>query len=416
MKCNVYNVFMSKSTYKSIKIFDGLFLILNPKNSPNYQVRIRIPSLNKHIVKSSGTSNLAEAKQFAKGVYQQLDKTKDLSKAPEQQTLTYWSRKYLKSVEDTRSRNEASMKIDYIRLLSKDSGLCSFIGHLDINKITNDHLTQFFKKRDQELLKEKKSPLGNNTKNKYVSILKSLMKFALIENGIQRVPEFITYKNHVKDNPRPSFTFDTKDDEYKRLLKGIRSSIKAKDIVRYHPITDDLYDLVLFLVHGFMRPSVSEVFAITYENIKIINEGGVKALQIQINKGKTGFRISNSTETLVEVFERIKERNRDRKPTDYIFMNDFKNRTTVANIFQKQFQFILQKYNLEKDNFGQIRSLYSCRHLAIQMRLVKSGGKINILWFAKNCGTSVEMIQRFYAKYLPNSSEVIKNLQSFADK
>jgi hypothetical protein len=97
-------------------------------------------------------------------------------------------------------------------------------------------------------------------------------------------------------------------------------------------------------------------------------------------------------------------------------MKDYLNRTTVANIFQKQFQHILQKYNLETDDFGQTRSLYSCRHLAIQMRLVKSGGKINLLWFAKNCGTSVEMIERFYARYLPNSNEVIKNLQSFADK
>ena len=60
---------MGKTQYTSIKIFDGLFLILNPKNSPNYQVRIRIASLNKHIVKSSGTSNLAEAKEFANGVF-----------------------------------------------------------------------------------------------------------------------------------------------------------------------------------------------------------------------------------------------------------------------------------------------------------------------------------------------------------
>ena len=416
MKCNVYNVHMSKSTYKSIKIFDGLFLILNPKNSPNYQVRIRIASLNKHIVKSSGTSNLAEAKEFAKGVYHQLDKNQTLSKAPEELSLLYWSRKFLKSAEEGSTRSKTSLNIDYVRLLSKDSGLCSTLGHLDINKITNDHLVQFFRKRNDDLSKDKKTALGNNTRNKYVSILKSVMKYALMDGAIQRIPEFLTYKSTVKDNPRPSFSFDNKNDEYKRLLHGIRSSIKERDVVRYQTITEDLYDLVLFLVHGFMRPSVSEVFAIKYENIKIINEGKTKALQIQINKGKTGFRISNSTETLVEVFERMRSRNPKYKPSDYIFMKDYLNRTTVANIFQKQFQHILQKYNLETDDFGQTRSLYSCRHLAIQMRLVKSGGKINLLWFAKNCGTSVEMIERFYARYLPNSNEVIKNLQSFADK
>ena len=82
----------------------------------------------------------------------------------------------------------------------------------------------------------------------------------------------------------------------------------------------------------------------------------------------------------------------------------------------RQFNYVLEKADLENDEHGQKRSLYSLRHLAIQMRLIKSGGEMNLLWFAKNCGTSIDMIERFYARYLPNSDQVIKNLQSFADK
>jgi len=68
------------------------------------------------------------------------------------------------------------------------------------------------------------------------------------------------------------------------------------------------------------------------------------------------------------------------------------------------------------DDSEQKRTLYSLRHTAIQMRLIKSGGKVNILWLAKNCGTSVEMIERYYAKYLPRSKEIRENLQTFNEE
>jgi len=47
------------------------------------------------------------------------------------------------------------------------------------------------------------------------------------------------------------------------------------------------------------------------------------------------------------------------------------------------------------------------------MRLVLSEGKDNIFNLAKNAGTSVEQIERFYARNLPMSAEMARNLQSF---
>ena len=78
-----------------------------------------------------------------------------------------------------------------------------------------------------------------------------------------------------------------------------------------------------------------------------------------------------------------------------------------------QFNYVLDQIDLKKDAYGQVRSLYSLRHLAIQMRLVNSGGQVNLFFLAKNCGTSVQMIERFYCRYLPMDKKVIENLQSF---
>ena len=47
--------------------------------------------------------------------------------------------------------------------------------------------------------------------------------------------------------------------------------------------------------------------------------------------------------------------------------------------------------------------------------LLQASGKVNIFNLAKNAGTSVEQIERFYAKHLPLSREMAKNLQSFGE-
>jgi transcriptional regulator GlxA family with amidase domain len=47
------------------------------------------------------------------------------------------------------------------------------------------------------------------------------------------------------------------------------------------------------------------------------------------------------------------------------------------------------------------------------MRIVLSEGKVDIYTLAKNAGTSVDQIERFYAKHLPISPEMAKNLQRF---
>jgi len=50
------------------------------------------------------------------------------------------------------------------------------------------------------------------------------------------------------------------------------------------------------------------------------------------------------------------------------------------------------------------------------MRIILSHGKDNIFNLAKNSGTSVKQIERFYAKHLPFSREMAKSLQSFGEK
>jgi hypothetical protein len=47
------------------------------------------------------------------------------------------------------------------------------------------------------------------------------------------------------------------------------------------------------------------------------------------------------------------------------------------------------------------------------MRLTLSKAKVNIYSLAKNAGTSVNQIERIYARHLPLSAGVVRNLQTF---
>ena len=55
--------------------------------------------------------------------------------------------------------------------------------------------------------------------------------------------------------------------------------------------------------------------------------------------------------------------------------------------------------NLKRNQTGEARTLYSLRHTAIMFRLTESKG-LDLLSLARAARTSVEMLDRFYAKHL----------------
>jgi hypothetical protein len=82
----------------------------------------------------------------------------------------------------------------------------------------------------------------------------------------------------------------------------------------------------------------------------------------------------------------------------------------------RQFNQVLDVAGIKQDIYTDApHTVYSLRHTAICMRLVNSKGKVNIYTLAKNAGTSVQQIERFYARNLPLSAELVENLQSFGE-
>ena len=118
----------------------------------------------------------------------------------------------------------------------------------------------------------------------------------------------------------------------------------------------------------------------------------------------------------INAYERLKKRHPDAGGDDYIFLPHYTNRATAARIFQRRFNLLLDRTGPKHDPMtSSNRSAYSLWNTAICMRIILTHGQVNIFNLAKNAGTSINQIVRFYARHLPLSREIAKNLKSFGE-
>lgn len=76
-------------------------------------------------------------------------------------------------------------------------------------------------------------------------------------------------------------------------------------------------------------------------------------------------------------------------PTDLLF----------PTIQRELFNTLLDELDMKKDREGNARTTYSLRHTYISLRLLEGA---DIYQIAKNCRTSVEMIEKYYAAHIKN--------------
>jgi hypothetical protein len=124
-------------------------------------------------------------------------------------------------------------------------------------------------------------------------------------------------------------------------------------------------------------------------DVKIVDDrdSGETILEIDV-RGKRGVGFCKSTPGAVHPFERIVKR-RNPAPTDLAF----------PNTHHELFNIILDEQNLKFDREGQRRTFYSLRHTYICLRLMEGA---DVYQIAKNCRTSVQMIEEFYASHIKN--------------
>jgi len=256
-------------------------------------------------------------------------------------------------------------------------------------------------------------PPARSTIHDEIVTIRQVLKTAIRHGWLQHLPDLSPpYKTQGKMVHRPWFS----PEEYKRLFKATRAYAHEPFHDHYKWNAEQVHDYVLFMANTGLRPDEARNLQHRDVSIVVDDATGEKILEIEV-RGKRGVGYCKSTPSAVLPYRRliarplpglpqgkrarkrrgesidtppIQEEARYPQPTDHVFPGNH----------IKLFNGVLNRTNLKKDRDGNRRTAYSLRHTYICMRLMEGA---DIYQIAKNCRTSVEMIEKFYAAHIKNT-------------
>lgn len=278
-------------------------------------------------------------------------------------------------------RNEKVAKGHQLRI---NVHLIPFFGDKPVNEINAGLVQEYRMKRTTEGYKGRK-PSRSTLKHETVT-LRLVLKTAHRYGWIQQVPDISApYKTSGKITHRAWFS----PEEYKIFYEASRKRAQNPPLERHRSLWEDLHDYILFMANTGLRPD--EAGRLEYRDVTIVadEDTGERILEIEV-RGKRGVGYCKSTTGAILPFQRMQKRHPNAKLTDKIFG---KTRSVLINQ-------VLDDCNLKHDRDGNVRTAYSLRHTYICLRLMEGA---DIYQIAKNCRTSVEMIEQFYAAHIKNT-------------
>ncbi|CAN5386329.1 hypothetical protein BH10PSE6_BH10PSE6_33270 [soil metagenome] len=220
--------------------------------------------------------------------------------------------------------------------------------------------------------------------------LRHVLKTAQRQGWINTIPDLSPpYRSSNKIQHRAWFS----PQEYRTLYTATRERTKNPPgpfNTRWQWVYEQFHDYVLFMANTGLRPD--EAALLEFRDVKIVKDRdlGEFILEIEV-RGKRGTGYCKSTTGAVVPFRRLRDRPRDGSkpgPNDRLFPGG-----TPRELMNT----ILGELDLKSDREGKRRTCYSLRHTYISIRLMEGA---DIYQIAKNCRTSVEMIEKYYAAHL----------------
>ncbi|MBA3898294.1 MAG: site-specific integrase, partial [Sphingomonadaceae bacterium] len=225
---------------------------------------------------------------------------------------------------------------------------------------------------------------SRTTMHHEIVTLRHVLKTANRHGWLPYLPDLTTpYRASGKIAHRAWFS----PDEYKQLYKATGERAKHPLRERWRSACEDLHDYVLFMVNSGLRPDEAKRIELRDIDIVADGPGAEKILHIAV-RGKRGVGYCKTMPGAVLPFTRMKKRH-NHEPNQLLF----------PTIQRELFNTLLGELGLKHDREGNARTSYSLRHTYICFRLMEGA---DIYQIAKNCRTSVEMIEKYYASHIKN--------------
>jgi integrase len=369
-------------------LMGGKLHVYRRANSGQWQCSTYLAGRNHRV--STKTDSLSHAKGFAEDWYLELHGKIRRGEVRAEKTFkeaaATFEREYEVITEGERSPAYVQGHKDRIRL-----HLNPFFGTKGLSQITPGLVQEYRIHRRQSA-----RPPARTTLHHELVTFRQVLKTAVRHGWIQGVPDLTApYKTSRKIGHRAWFG----PDEYKQLYEETRRRANDKENHR-RKAAAQLHDYVLFMANTGLRPD--EAKRLEFRDVEVVDDedSGERILLISV-RGKRGTGYCKSTRGAVRPFDRIRERRAVKpkekgakpipaKPTDRLFPN---RQVKLLND-------VLTKTGLKEDREGNRRTAYSLRHTYICFRLLEGA---DIYQVAKNCRTSVEMIEKHYAVHLRTS-------------
>jgi integrase len=363
-------------------ILGGKVHVYRRDNSSRWQCSTYLAGKNRRV--STKEDSLGKAKDFAEDWYLELRGKARNGEIRDEKTFreaaVQFEREYQIITEGQRNAEYVEGHSTRLRL-----HLLPFFGDMGLSEITPGQIQEYRIHRHEEAVKEHGKPPARSTMHQEIVVLRQTLKAAVRHRWLDRLPDLSEpYRASGKISHRAWFS----PEEYKKLYEATRRRARSPKNPRYKWESEQLHDYVLFMANTGLRPD--EANRLEYRDVKIVEDEGSKETILEIEvRGKRGVGYCKSTSGAVKPFQRLVERNKP-QPTDLIF----------PKTHRQLFNTILDEEDLKKDREGQPRTAYSLRHTYICLRLMEGA---DIYQIAKNCRTSVEMIEKYYASHLKNS-------------
>ena len=363
----------------SVKIYKGMSLF-RKERSPYYWGYLNIDGIVKK--KSLGTDKKNLAEKFLFEWKSELMTSKDSPLEGHSNAFSFLAKKLIQKEKQLPPRpSGVEQWTDTQRLLSRTNGLLSFFGNKDINSITTKDIEDFF----QQLPLNNK-PLTTSYLNKHKNLLKRIL-----ESGGKTDVIFPNYRGK-KSSPRGYFSMD----EYKKLRDGALGLIGTKYNTHNgteYTIDAELHSFIIFMGGSMLRPTVSEIFSLKFEDIEIKTLKDTNYLEFPITR-KNRKMVVQTLSTSFYAYEDILERRPNHSPSDYLFAPQYENRRTAMRHISNMFSQVLRELKMTKGKLGEERTCYSLRHSSLIFNL--SQPNVDLLDISRRADTSMKMIQDFY--------------------
>lgn len=362
-------------SYHDLETFQNECVIIyrrSPSSSQNYQTRIRIPGSTGYVVRSCKTPHRDDAYKFAANLFGEL-REKVLA-------------------GETINSKAASTVIDEFLGTKKLKSPNRF---RDINTTIGKHLRTYVKIQKIDWLDtrsiygyfdwRRNDGISENTLNSEGTEIKSFLRWCKDMGYLRDVPTFEIPSR--KDIRRPHFTHA----HWTKLTRHARHWISANghpSVIRDRTL---LWNYALILSSTGIR--VGEARNLRWRDIRSEPNGTDTNTIIFFVTGKTGGRevVARSSEVL-EYLKRVQSVYDETTPEDYVFKH--RNGKPIGS-FKKSFNSLLRSAGVEFDNENHRHTIYSLRHSYATFRLEEG---VSVYTLARNMGTSVAMIKRFYGQ------------------